>query len=280
MNAKITLGEAAATLKANGYEPRALTGDDSYRYADDLAVVVCTPKAGGNIGLLTVCVKDKATRAEVFALLARHGAGKKSPVRTDSAGNESHVIALAVYGGLGSRQSKPFATENFPVLAFDCYERVGFNVVPAVVRVDGNWRNGSLLETPRDALPSLDEMAIDAIFKAVDALTFKDAPAYAPPPARPLTPAQKAARVERERLELEISKRTDKSIWAEVSKRLQSAAGIGMSAWERAAAQQHSESPTVRIAAYDTVVAERAADAARKARLAKNAAQLNSTLNS
>jgi hypothetical protein len=184
MNDKVrtTLGATAALLKANGYTPRALNGDDSYRFADDVAVVLCAPKSGGNLAALTVCVKDKAMRADVLALLARHGVGK-GPVRTDSAGNETHVIALAEYAPMLSRQSKPFKDEDQPVLAFDCFTRMGLETASAVIRLDGIWR-ASLLDTPRDALPSLDETAIEAVFAHIDRMHAPQSE-YKLPPKNP-----------------------------------------------------------------------------------------------
>ena len=66
------------------------------------------------------------------------------------------------------------------------------------------------------------------------------------------------AKAERERLESEVSKRTDETIWEEARRRLDRAAGFGVSAWERAASRVQAESLEGRIAAYDAIVAERA----------------------
>lgn len=265
MDPKITFGSTASKLRANGYSPRALNGDDSYRCADHAAVVLCSPRSGGSIAALTVCVRDKAVRADLVALLARHGVGK-GPVRTDTAEYDAYIVSVA--SPMFSRQTNPYTSEVDPALAFDCLTRAGNgNDESATVRIDGTWRNSTLLETSRDKLPSLDEEGVKTLFSVASALIRKNEPRreYMAPP---LTEAQIQHRAKTARLDAELEKRNDPDIMAEVRNRLERLPGLGTTPVDIANHRAAANDIERRIAVYDEILARRTAAADSEARRA------------
>jgi hypothetical protein len=264
----ILLGAVRDKLIANGYAPTSATSPGAalgHRIIDDPAAVLLTPTddAGRSVLALTITVRDKAIRAAILAVFAKHGVGK-GPVRISSDGSEQFIVRPpSSYSLVMSRVSKPAHGEQLPAVALDAkdyFDNRGGVVPPPslIVRLSGNWPRGDLLTVARDALPTLDHE--DRLFDEVARVLSAHEPkaVYTPPPPRELTKEEKAERAEEQRLEAELAKRTDEDVLAEVERRLMQLSTGGFSTpWERAARIKRAESPAGRIALYDTIVAER-----------------------
>jgi hypothetical protein len=119
-------------------------------------------------------------RASVLKILAAHGLGK-SPYRVDSAGNHTYIFAISYYDGPCARQSKPLGGELDPAVSFDTCTRDPYaNFKSHVVRIDGEWVNGSPLTVKYESLPKLED--IDVLWSEIDSELGKHAPPCEPAP--------------------------------------------------------------------------------------------------
>jgi hypothetical protein len=102
----------------------------------------------------------------------------------------------------------------------DCADRhsdIPRHYLPVALPLDGEWRQGTLLTTPRSALPTLDSGALEALLaEAARALTPYQ-PKFVPTSNYKPSAAAVKARKESERIEAEMAERTDDTIsWAAV----------------------------------------------------------------
>jgi hypothetical protein len=163
----VLLGEVHSRLLALGYAPTSAVnpGARGHRIIDDPAAILCAPDAQCGVEnpdkrsvlALTVTVRDKAIRAAILAVFAKHGVAK-APVRIASDGSETYIVRQA-YGVAVSRVTKPAPGEHLAAVALDGKETpnpMGVFPPPTVIRLSGAWRNGDLLSVAHDDLPKLD----------------------------------------------------------------------------------------------------------------------------
>jgi hypothetical protein len=162
MNDKtVLLGEVRDRLLALGYAPTSAVapGAHGHRIIDDPAAVLCVADDDKRSVLaLTITVRDKAIRAAILAVFAKHGVGKGCPVRVSSDGSETFIVRPSPYRVPGSRTSTNAPGEHLPAVALDGKERpdpMGKFPVPTFVRLSGVWRQ-DLLTVAHDDLPQLD----------------------------------------------------------------------------------------------------------------------------
>jgi hypothetical protein len=260
-----TLGAVAQKLIDNGFAPTSglQPGAFDYKVADDPAAILCIPQRRSDCGLddydkrrvlaLTVTVRDSKIRAQIAAILAKHGLGK-GPIRTDSAGNETHILRCDSYNAPTSQASAVAPGESSPAVALDAFHystKTGSHD-SAIVRLPGDWKNGDLLTVKRSALPTLAD--ISGLFREIEAI-FRE-PYVEPelPPA--LAAAIAARRKENDARKAQLAKRNDPEILAIVERRRP---GINRLEPWNVPSQDQRELETITI--YDEIVAERAAAA-------------------
>jgi hypothetical protein len=227
--------------------------------------------SGRRVVALTICAKSPKTRAALIDVLKKHKLDG-GPVRIDAAGNQTHVLRWDNgYGSVFHRESAPAHGETDPAVSVDgaghCQPDGRFPP-PRAVRLDGEWTKGaSPLTVPRSSLPAYQDE--ESFWTEVQNVLRAHEPKveWVNPPCK-LTAEQKAAIAEDERLEAELAKRDDDQILAEVERRLMhlSTGGFGATPYDRAQRINRAKSTEGRIAIYDTIVAERAAEEQRRRR--------------
>jgi hypothetical protein len=260
-----THGATRQKLIENGYAPIAANREFGFLPSDEPGAVLLSPAYQSDCGglkdfasrrlvVLAVVASAAAVRSDILKVLAVHGVGK-SICRVGSDSSELYFVRFDNAHGLPpqSYTTKPVQGEHDPAFALLSHSRKLDGVSEsALVRLDGTWKNGDLLTTPRSKLPSLDFTAISSILAEVEAVLNKSTPKV----EYVLPPVNLQAKAERLRIEAELAKRTDETVWQIVAERSRSASSFGISEWERAASRERAESPENRIAVYDEIVAE------------------------
>ena len=269
---KLTYGETRAALQANGYTPTSLTHPGAYgpRFADDPGAVQLVSEQSNQCGVadsekrnvlvITICARDKKARAEIVAIFAKHGLGS-APVRTNTAGHDSYVVR---FDGrtVVSRESKALEDELDPAVILHGLDSAARE--SELLRLDGSWKNGTLLDMPRSKLPTVN---LDALFRDIETIISAAAtkPAYELPQ---LSPKDQAAitrrRQEREALAADLAKRNDPEILGDVERRRKPD-----NTWEPWSNMSAEDRQRETITIYDAIVGEREAAAKLDAQRAK-----------
>jgi hypothetical protein len=193
-----TFGATREKLLQNSYAPcsalrPAIRG---YLAADDVGGVLLYPQHGDMQGyqarrlcVLVITTRDRELRKKILALLVKHELAG-GPVRVASDGSEARPLRYDGYDPLLGRDSQSLKGETEPAVILECATRelTGGPLCSGVLRVDGEWTNGSLLTVPRSKLPEIDSDGIDAFFTALNSSDFFPIEPWRNPPPPPSQP--------------------------------------------------------------------------------------------
>jgi hypothetical protein len=270
-----THGATRHKLIENGYAPvSADTRAFGFMVADEPAAIATVPgyasEAGGladydkrHVIAVAIIARNTKVRADIVRTLAKFGVGK-GPVRVASDGTELHLIRWDGYE-VPHAMTDRVPGEHDPAAAVisQTFDASG-KKQPALIRVDGTWRNGDLLTTLRSKLPALDAAKLAAMFEEIKAVLRQHSPIAEY--RAPLSAEAVRAKAERGRLETELGKRSDAEVWQLVAARAQVVAGTGAAQWDKARNAALVQTDQWRISMYDTIVAERQEAAAVEGR--------------
>lgn len=190
MSEPSTLGECRARLLANGYAPASLLAhrfggaSDGLLAADDPACVLTWPaEVQRRLAVLVIATQDAKRRRAIWAALERRK--YFGPVRTGSDGSEWLLFSADLH-----EPSPGFSSDGTLVLLSAAYLGPGNGMGSCAIPVAGRqWRNGSLLDTPRSALPVFSGELFRRLFEECQpAVQHVELPRYVP---RPPTPAER-----------------------------------------------------------------------------------------
>jgi hypothetical protein len=273
-----TLGAVAHTLRANGYAPVAMDRSYGFISADEPGAILTVPGYASECGLadydkrrviaIAVTSRDTEARADILKVLAKFGVGK-GPVRIASDGAEYHIIKWDGYDVPHAMTDKlPGEYDPAAAVISQVYDGKG-KMQPALIRVDGTWQNSDLLKTPRNKLPALDSGKLNALFDEIKAVLRQHCPVAEY--RAPLSAEGQRAKAERERLEIELTKRTDTEIWQLVEQRARVVGESGAAQWDKSRNAALVLTDAWRVQAYDSIVSERQEAAAVEARRKRHA---------
>ena len=186
MSESSTLGECRARLLANGYAPASLLAhrfggaSDGLLAADDPAGVLTWPaEVQRRLAVLVIATQDAKRRGAIWAALERRK--YPGPIRTGSDGSEWLLFS--------TNQHEPppgFPSDGALVFLSAAYLGPGNGMGSCAIPVAGQWRNGSLLDTPRSALPVFSVELFRRLFEECQpAVQHLELPRYVPTPPTP-----------------------------------------------------------------------------------------------
>jgi hypothetical protein len=180
-----TLGACHATLVRNGYAAVSAlrgAGFHSFRYADEPAAILTAPQSASDCGLddararhaiaLIVTAQDADTRANLISIV--EAVVGETPRRVGSDGSIAYLVRYerTQYENLATRESCGFVVES------TICKIPGAPLDSSLLRVDGEWLNGSPLTVPRNQLIELTEISLNAIWSEASGLTRAPADDY------------------------------------------------------------------------------------------------------
>jgi hypothetical protein len=184
MSESLTLGECRARLLANGYAPASLLAyrfggaHDGLLVADDPPAVLTWPQdVGRRLCALVISTQDEPRRRTIWAALERRK--HFGPVRTGSDGSEWAPFQLAAYAPPASLATSDGAL----VLLSAASLGPGMGIGSCAIPVAGQWRQGSLLDTPRSQLPVFAAPMFERLFEECrGGIQHVEPPRYIPTP--------------------------------------------------------------------------------------------------
>lgn len=194
------LGAVRERLERNGYKPTSVVSHfvsqlpgsmpvPAYLSSDDVAAIELWPKLDHGVAVLVLV--DQARRLQINAVLKRLKLDR-GPMRRSADGTEQRPLYYDGY----NPPLVPMAHSKYRMrdgaMILECCERGQWGVQSGILRLDGEWSNGTLLDTPRTSLPKISHEEIGALFDECNRLPSLDEPLkYEPSPPRKHVPTER-----------------------------------------------------------------------------------------